>query len=120
MQVDLIDFSSCPDGDYKYLLNYQDHGTKLYDNAPLTHKTVGAVAVALLSIFSTIGPPQILQADNGREFSSVAGKGKKGKEIRSVDISGMVSPISTRTLTHFPYPHPHPHYSLTSSNPYHS
>ena len=65
LQVDLIDFSSCPDGDYKYLLNYQDHGTKLYDNAPLTHKTIGAVAVALLSIFSTIGPPQILQADNG-------------------------------------------------------
>ena len=114
----MIDFSSCPDGDYKFLLNYQDHGTKLYDNAPLTHKTIGAVAVALLSIFSTIGPPQILQADNGREFSSVAGKGKKQKKMRSVDISDMVSPISTRTLADFLYPLPHPHYRLC--NPYHS
>ena len=30
-QVDLIDFQSCPDGSFKYLLNYQDHGIKLYD-----------------------------------------------------------------------------------------
>ena len=27
-QVDLIDFQSSPDGQYKFLLNYQDHGTK--------------------------------------------------------------------------------------------
>ena len=28
-QIDLIDFQSLPDGDYKFLLNYQDHGIKL-------------------------------------------------------------------------------------------
>ena len=27
-QVDLIDFQSSPDGQFKFLLNYQDHGTK--------------------------------------------------------------------------------------------
>ena len=25
-QVDLVDFQSCPDGSFKFLLNYQDHG----------------------------------------------------------------------------------------------
>ena len=89
-QVDLIDFQSCPDGNYKYLLNYQDHGVKLVDMRPLTHKTVDAVALALLDIFSLTGPPCILQSDNGREFSSVAGKHR----IKSVDISNMVSTCS--------------------------
>ena len=28
-QVDLIDFQSCPDGSFKFLLNYQDHGACL-------------------------------------------------------------------------------------------
>lgn len=73
-QVDLIDFQSCPDGEFKFLLNYQDHGIKLYDNRPLTSKRAGAVAFALLDIFSFIGPPCLLQADNGREFSNVASK----------------------------------------------
>ena len=63
-QVDLIDFQSCPDGEYKFLLNYQDHGVKIYDNRPLTHKTVMAVAHALLDIFSTIGPPCTTQLYN--------------------------------------------------------
>ena len=27
-QVDLIDLQSMADGDYKYILNYQDHGIK--------------------------------------------------------------------------------------------
>ena len=90
-QVDLIDFQSCPDGEYKFLMNYQDHGVKFYDNRPLTHKTVLAVAYGLLDIFSSIAPPSILQADNGKEFSNVApGKGKK-KMMTSVDISDMVS-----------------------------
>ena len=34
-QVDLIDFQSCPDGQFKFLLNYQDHGIKLCDNRAL-------------------------------------------------------------------------------------
>ena len=35
-QIDLIDFQSLPDGDYKFLLNYQDHGIKLFHCMPLT------------------------------------------------------------------------------------
>ena len=60
-QVDLIDFQSCPDGEYKFLLNYQDHGIKLYDCRPLTSKRNTAVAFALLDIFSFIGAPSFLQ-----------------------------------------------------------
>ena len=72
--MDLIDLQSCPDGGFKYLLNYQDHGIKLYDCRPLTSKRNVAIAFALLDIFSFIGPPTILQADNGRELSGHAGK----------------------------------------------
>ena len=89
-QVDLIDFQSVPDGVYKFLLNYQDHGVKFYDCRPLTHKTVAAVANALLDIFSGIGPPTILQADNGKEFSNVAGDGRNKLKTKSVDLSEQV------------------------------
>lgn len=40
-QVDLVDLQSCPDGEFKFLLNYQDHGLKFYDNRPLTCKRAG-------------------------------------------------------------------------------
>ena len=33
-QVDLIDFQSCPDGSFKFLLNYQDHGACLRARLP--------------------------------------------------------------------------------------
>ena len=34
--MDLIDFRASPDGEFCFLLNYQDHGIKLYENRPLT------------------------------------------------------------------------------------
>ena len=71
-QVDLIDMQSCMDGQFCFLLNYKDDGAKIYANAALTSKTTMAVAFGLLQIFSLIGPPGILAADNGREFSGVA------------------------------------------------
>lgn len=83
-QVDLIDLQSMPDGEYKFLLNYQDHALKWYDNRPLTSKRAAAVAFALLDIFSVIGPPCLLQADNGREFSNIAGGGGR----KGVDKNG--------------------------------
>ena len=87
-QVDLIDLQSCPDGSFKYLLNYQDHGIKLYESRPLTSKRNIAVAYALLDIFSLIGPPAILHTDNGREFSGVADSASKTKQVvLSDDVS---------------------------------
>ena len=88
--MDLIDFQSVPDGVYKFLLNYQDHGIKYYDCRCLPNKSSAAVAVALLDIFSGIGPPMLLQADNGREFSSIAGTGRSKVPSKSVDLSDQV------------------------------
>ena len=65
-----------PDGSFKFLMNYIDHGIKLLWSTPLTHKRAITVAWALVQIFTFIGPPCILQSDNGREFSSAAQDGK--------------------------------------------
>lgn len=66
-QVDLVDFQSCPDGEYRYLMNYQDHGTKFLLLRSLKSKHAANVAEELYKIFYTWGAPQILHSDNGRE-----------------------------------------------------
>ena len=71
-QVDLIDFQIMPDGLFKYLLNFLDHGVKKLTSIPLTSKRASSVAFALLTIFTEQGPPSILQSDNGGEFSDHA------------------------------------------------
>jgi hypothetical protein len=71
-QCDIIDFQSMPDGLFKYLLNYLDHGVKKLTSIPLTSKRASSVAFALLTIFTEQGPPKILQTDNGGEFSNHA------------------------------------------------
>ena len=67
-QLDLIDMQSQPDGEYKFIMNYQDHLTKFSMLRPLTHKTAENVAAELLDIFCILGAPHILQSDNGKEF----------------------------------------------------
>jgi len=69
-QVDLIDMQTCPDGDYKYILNYQDHLTKFVILRPVQTKTAEEVAHILLDIFCILGAPLVLQSDNGRDFAS--------------------------------------------------
>ena len=71
-QVDLIDFQSMPNGEFRFLLNYVDHGVKFLFSIPLTRKRASCIAIALLEIFTLIGPPMILQSDNGLEFSGAA------------------------------------------------
>ena len=71
-QVDMIDFQSMPDGKFIFLMNYIDHGIKKLTATPLVAKRATGVAVALLNIFTEQGPPSILQADNGGEFSGSA------------------------------------------------
>jgi hypothetical protein len=61
-----------PDGIFKYLLNYIDHGVKKLTSIPLAAKWATSVAVALLTIFTKQGPPSILQSDNGCELSNHA------------------------------------------------
>ncbi|XP_044269708.1 KRAB-A domain-containing protein 2-like [Tribolium madens] len=67
-QIDLIDYQSCQDNDYKWLLNYQDHLTKFICLRPLKSKQAAEVASELVKIFLEFGAPAILQSDNGREF----------------------------------------------------
>ncbi|XP_007179144.2 SCAN domain-containing protein 3 isoform X1 [Balaenoptera acutorostrata] len=69
-QVDLIDMQLNPDGEYKFIMHYQDLRTKLSFLRSLKSKKPKEVAHALLDIFTIIGAPSVLQSDNGREFSS--------------------------------------------------
>lgn len=68
-QVELLDFQSCPDGVYKWLLIYQDIGTKFLTLRPLTSNKENEVAVELLKIFLTLGVPYLLQCDCGLVFT---------------------------------------------------
>lgn len=61
---------SQPDGDYRYILNYQDHLTKVVSLRPLKTKSAEEVAYNLVDIFCDKGAPRILQSDNGREFAN--------------------------------------------------
>lgn len=69
-QVDLIDYQSHPDRDYKFIMVYQDHLTKFVILRALKTKRAEEVAYNLLDIFTLIGAPAILQSDNGREFAN--------------------------------------------------
>jgi hypothetical protein len=67
-QVDLFDLQSIRVKGYNWVLQYQDHFTKLSVLRPLKSKRGIEVAHALLGVFTEFGPPNILQSDNGREF----------------------------------------------------
>ena len=88
-QVDLIDFQSMPDGSFRFLMNYMDHGVKFLFSIPIVQKTGSSIAGALLQIFTVIGPPMILQSDNGSEFHGAAMNDRQrrvyGKLVRLTD-----------------------------------
>lgn len=67
-QVDLVDYQSTPDGEFKFVLNYQDHLTKFTILKALKTKTANEVAENLVEIFSILGAPAMLHSDNGGEF----------------------------------------------------
>jgi hypothetical protein len=69
-QVDLVDMQSMRDGNYRFIMHYQDHLTKFSVLRALTSKQAAEVAFQLLDIFLLFGAPHILQSDNGREFTA--------------------------------------------------
>ncbi|KFD61180.1 hypothetical protein M514_26667 [Trichuris suis] len=69
-QVDLIDFQSHHDGEYKFIMAYQDHLTKFVVLKALKSKKAEEVAHNLVDIFTLLGAPSILQSDNGRELAN--------------------------------------------------
>ena len=68
VQVDLIDMTSHPDGEFKWILHARDHFTKFSWTYALTSKKASWVAEKLTKLFCTFGPAKILQSDNGKEF----------------------------------------------------
>ncbi|XP_064082882.1 KRAB-A domain-containing protein 2-like [Macrobrachium nipponense] len=64
-QVDLVDMQAM-----KWIMVYQDHLTKFCVLRPLTSKRAAEVAYQLLDIFLLLGAPEILQSDNGSEFTA--------------------------------------------------
>ena len=68
-QIDLIDVTVDPDGDFKYIGHYIDHFTKFNFLWPQHRKKSVEVARCLIkNVFSVVGLPLILQHDNGKEF----------------------------------------------------
>lgn len=59
----LIDFQSSQDGNYKFLLNYQDFLTKFIQLRPLITIQANEIASELLKIFLAFGAPAVLQSD---------------------------------------------------------
>ena len=71
-QIDLVDMQSCPDGEFKYILNYYDHGTKMGWSQAIINQRASSVARALIDVFTIYGPPAILQPDNAKNMSKIA------------------------------------------------
>ena len=69
-QVDLIDMQSMPQGEYRFIMVYQDHLTKYCMLRPLPNKRAACVAFHLMDVFLNFGAPAILQSDNGTEFTA--------------------------------------------------
>ena len=58
---------TAPDEENKWILNHQDH---FINWVGLKQKCAKEVANNLVSIFYTLGTPNILQSDNGKEFDN--------------------------------------------------
>ena len=54
----------------RYLLVVQDYFTKWADAIPIPDKTSRRISSELVKLFSTLGSPQVLHSDQGRNFES--------------------------------------------------
>ena len=68
IQIDLIDMSTAPDGEYKWILRIVDHFSKFSSSFALKSKHAVEVAEKLALWIGLFGPPHILQCDNGTVF----------------------------------------------------
>ncbi len=80
-----------PNVEFHLFLNYIDHGVKFLFSIPLACKCASCIAIALLEIFTVVGPPMILQSDNGNEFNTEAMARKQvddfcGKLVQLTDL----------------------------------
>lgn len=68
VQMDLIDMRLENDHIYEWILHIKDHFSKYSFLRPLTGKGTRQVARELEYWIQLMGPPRIIQCDNGREF----------------------------------------------------
>ncbi|KAI5280775.1 KRAB-A domain-containing protein 2 [Manis pentadactyla] len=69
-QVEILDMQSNVDGEFKFILYYQDHLTKFIILRPLKAKQTHEVVRVLLDIFTILGTPSVLESDSGIEFTA--------------------------------------------------
>nr|XP_014584175.2 KRAB-A domain-containing protein 2 [Equus caballus] len=69
-QVEIVDMQSNADGEFKFILYYQDHLTKFIILRPLKAKQAHEVVSVLLDIFTILGIPTMLESDSGIEFTN--------------------------------------------------
>ena len=74
----------------------------------MSQRTQKAVAIEFINVFSLFGPPSILQAANGKEFSHVAATSRHIQLDKEVSISSynIIFLIKTLTLSMFPFSKP--------------
>lgn len=70
-QVDLMDFQSCPDGEFKWLLNYQNNSIKLQEflRTPLQSGTALQYLRSLDRVLSRVRPARIYPLGNDRRLT---------------------------------------------------
>lgn len=66
--IDLIDFSSAPDGDYRFVFLYLDLQTNFCVLHPVRCKCTYEIASHLLNVFTLLGPPQVLHSNFEESF----------------------------------------------------
>ncbi|XP_062967528.1 KRAB-A domain-containing protein 2 isoform X2 [Cynocephalus volans] len=110
-QVEILDMQSNADGEFKFILYYQDHLTKFIILRPLKTKQAHEVVSVLLDIFTILGTPSVLESDSGIEFTDQVvnelnevwpdlkivpgkyhpGQGQASLERASHDVKNMIS-----------------------------
>lgn len=68
VQMDLIDMRQEPDGKFRWILHIKDHFTRFCMLYPLRHRRERDVLCCFQQWIAMMGPPAILQTDNGTEF----------------------------------------------------
>lgn len=73
-QMDLIDFQSLPDGEYKCVMVYQDHFSKFVQIQPLKYKAALEVANGLVDIFRNLTYHLLLNPTTEKSLETVSSK----------------------------------------------
>ena len=106
-QIDLVDFQRMPvehEGtQYNFVLSIMDIFSRYVFLSPLSSKHAHVVADVLYRLYSIIGPPRIIQCDNGKEFKGVVktvAKSLNSKMVRGrpyhPQSQGKVCPLSCK------------------------